>query len=623
MSAYIKTRRVGMAMVVAVVAAIALPGAAAGAGETYTVVQCHPENLSTDDAEISGDNRAYGVFKACADPAAESSIRIISRFGASNGSVGSVRWVAPEETGFVYVRAEAKLRRGSGHFSRVFMADSAGRETERIAFGDNSAGSFHGEEWRGSGQAQFVAALGCDERSGCPTDENAKTWIRGVRMELADYADPLVFVSGSLVAAGWKRGDHVLDFDSSDAGSGLALLSTSVNGSPVKTIEGACDGVIDGADLASRLVPCSEAVRGNVAPSTAEAPFHDGINTLEICGTDFAGNQTCDVRQVQVDNAGPALRFANGQDPEDPELIRAPVSDVHSGVSAGEISYRAAGETVWRPLETVLADGELQARVDSTAVPPGTYEFRAVGTDIAGNQVETTLREDGLEKQLEFPLKAGVVLDAALAEGGSKRATIDYGRRSEVEGILRDASGEPLPAQEIVVTEFFGEGALIRERVSRVQTDERGRWDSKLPPGPSRTVSATYEGTQRYLPETTSGGRLAVRTKATFRPSRRALLEGERVVFRGKLGRLGARVPNGGKLLELQVKQDRKQWQTVGEGFRSRSSGRFAMGYRFGRFYATDVRFKFRVKVAREADWPYKAPARSKARTVTVKDRDG
>ncbi|MDQ3759609.1 MAG: carboxypeptidase-like regulatory domain-containing protein, partial [Actinomycetota bacterium] len=550
-------------------------------------------------------------------------IRINSRFGAANGTVGLVRWVAPPETGFVYVRSEAKLRRGSGHFSRIFMADAEGRETERIATGDNSAGAFRAEEWRGTRQEQFVAALGCDERSGCPVDEAAKTWVRSVRMELADYADPEVSTSGSLVEPGWKRGEHALSFSSTDVGSGLASLDVTVNGSSLSAIAGDCSGEIAGTNLASRLVPCSEAARGNVAPSTASLPFHDGSNLLETCGTDFAGNRTCKTRQVQVDNTAPALRFTDAQDPEDPELIRAPVSDTYSGVANGAIYYRAAGATIWQPLETVLVGNELQARVDSTAVPPGTYEFRAVASDVAGNPTETTLREDGLEKQLEFPLKAGVILDAALAEGGSRRATIDYGRRSETKGILRDASGEPLQGQEIVVTEFFGEGALIRERVSRVLTDERGRWRSMLPPGPSRTVSATYEGTQRYLPETTSGGRLAVRTKATFRPSRRALPEGERVVFRGRLGRLGARVPNGGKLLELQVKQDRKQFQTVGEGFRSRSNGRFAMAYRFGRFYSDDVRFKFRVKVAREADWPYKAPVRSNARTVTVKDRDG
>ena len=249
------------------------------------------------------------------------------------------------------------------------------------------------------------------------------------------------------------------------------------------------------------------------------------------------------------------------------------------------------------------------------------YEFRAVVTDNAGNQAETTQREDGREMALPFPLKSGVDLSAALEPGGAKRTTIPYGRRSRVAGVLREASGDPIAGQEIVIEEYFGDGALIRERITRVQTDGRGRWTSKLPAGPSRRVTATYAGTQRYLSEATLGGRLAVRTKASLRTSKARVPEGGKVMFRGKLGRLGARIPAGGKLLELQVKQDRHTYQTVGEGFRSKPNGSYKVPYRFGRFYQYDVRFKFRVKVAREADWPYKAPVRSRGRTVTVLDR--
>ena len=290
-------------------------------------------------------------------------------------------------------------------------------------------------------------------------------------------------------------------------------------------------------------------------------------------------------------------------------------------MAGGQLFYRAEGEGIWQPLETVLAGGELQARVDSTSVPAGIYEFRAVVTDNAGNQAETTQREDGREMALPFPLKSGVDLSAALEPGGAKRTTIPYGRRSRVAGVLREASGDPIAGQEIVIEEYFGDGALIRERITRVRTDGRGRWTSKLPAGPSRRVTATYAGTQRYLSEATLGGRLAVRTKASLRTSKARVPEGGKVMFRGKLGRLGARIPAGGKLLELQVKQDRHTYQTVGEGFRSKPNGSYKVPYRFGRFYQYDVRFKFRVKVAREADWPYKAPVRSRGRTVTVLDR--
>ena len=58
---------------------------------------------------------------------------------------------------------------------------------------------------------------------------------------------------------------------------------------------------------------------------------------------------------------------------------------------------------------------------------------------------------------LTFPLKSGVTLRAHLP-GGAHRLTLGYGRPSSVSGVLRDASGEPLPDQDVTVTEYFGEG---------------------------------------------------------------------------------------------------------------------------------------------------------------------
>ncbi len=605
----------------AITASLLLPQAALSAGATYDVVQCHPLNRSHADAQLH-EPRPYGITTACAEAASENAIQINNRLRAEKGREGSVRWIAPEATGFVGIRVEAKLRRAAGHYARLFMADEFGREVRRIATGDGSPGAFHVESWDGARQAQLVAVLGCDEDKGCDESNAAKTWVRSVRMTLADYADPEVAVSGSLLGGGWRRGEQVVDYSVDDVGSGARELFIRVNGVEITRTAGTCDGVIPGSAQAATLGPCEpEITTQTVSASTLAAPFRDGNNTVSVCASDFAGNETCEVRAVQVDNGTPTLGFTNAQDPADPELIHAVVSDAHSGVEGGQIFYRAEGAATWIPLDTVLTGGELQARVDSTSVLPGIYEFRALATDVAGNVVETTRRQDGLQMRLEFPLKAGVDLTAVLEPGGSKRMTIRYGKRSRVAGILREASGKPIPDQEVVVTEFFGEGALIRERITNVQTDDRGHWHTRLPAGPSRRVTATYAGTQRYLSTQALGGRLAVRTKASLRTSKSRVPEGGRVVFRGKLGRLGARIPTGGKLLELQVKQDKNTYQTVGQGFRSKPSGRYRIAYRFGRFYQYDVRFRFRVKVAREADWPYKAPVRSRARAITVLDR--
>jgi hypothetical protein len=218
---------------------------------------------------------------------------------------------------------------------------------------------------------------------------------------------------------------------------------------------------------------------------------------------------------------------------------------------------------------------------------------------------------------LTFPLKSGVQLQGHFS-GGSHRLTVGYGRPSKVSGTLRDASGQPLADQDVTVTEDFGDGALIDTRERTVRTDSDGRWKERLPGGPSRTVSATYEGTRRYLPDATTAGALGVKTKASLHISSHRVHEGHRVAFKGRIGHLAARIPAGGKLVELEVK-DGHSWHTVRHPFYTRANGKYRLRYRFARFYESNVRYRFRVRVIRERNWPYKAPVSSRVRKLVVK----
>jgi hypothetical protein len=172
----------------------------------------------------------------------------------------------------------------------------------------------------------------------------------------------------------------------------------------------------------------------------------------------------------------------------------------------------------------------------------------------------------------------------------------------------------------VTVTEYFGDGALSDRRIRTVRTDAQGHWKERLPGGPSRGIVASYAGTRRYLPDGARVGRLQVKTKATLRLSRRKVVEGRRVAFKGRVGHLAARIPSGGKLVELEVK-DGRDWQTVRHPFYTRPDGRYRLHYRFARFYTRNVRYRFRVRVLREHDWPYKAPASSRVRQLLVKAR--
>ncbi len=592
---------------------------AEGAGSTYRVLQCDPLNVGSADAQ-SREVHPYNVARHCSDP--DRALEVTDVWRADQGDEGSFTWSAPAQTGIVGVHAEAKLRRDNGHKARLYMADGQHRQTFVVANGDDSGGVFRGQSWQGPPQDEFVAALRCEDAGGCPASGDAKTYVRSVKLTVADFSDPTLSVGGALAASGWHRGSQLLSFSGDDQGSGLERLDVRVNGSELGSPEqGACPGVIPATHTAARLRPCTGGISGSVYPSSSDLPFHDGDNTLSVCADDFAGNGTCDTRTVAVDNTPPTLVFASQQNPGDPELIRALVGDPTSGVSTGQILYRPAGAGDWTPLPTRIVDGELRARVDSTAVPAGSYEFAAQAADVAGNATVTTLREDGLPMVLDFPLKGRVQLTAALAHGGSRREVIPYGRRSSVRGHLRDARGHAVRGQKLTVVEHYGQGALIRKRISHVRTNRHGHWGLRLPAGPSRRVSVAYAGTRRYLDANARGGHLVVKSKATLRPSRRHVPEKKRVVFRGHIAHKGARIPNGGKLLELQVRSAPKTWHTVKEGFRTRPNGHYRIGYKFQPIYCYDVRYRFRVKVAREGDWPYKAPSTSKTKRVTVLDR--
>ena len=245
----------------------------------------------------------------------------------------------------------------------------------------------------------------------------------------------------------------------------------------------------------------------------------------------------------------------------------------------------------------------------------------ATATDVAGNTSQTTLREDGSPMTLEFPLKSGVDLNAHIEPGGSNRTLLRYGKRARVTGRLLDAAGQPLADKPVVVDEDFGEGALIDHRVRTVMTDAAGRWSSKLPAGPNRSVSVAYEGDQRYLDTSLDAGRLVVRTGAKLGLTRRHVPEGNSTTFTGRVERLGARVPTRGKLVQIQYQDPTtRRWATVRNPFRTGSDGRFRFKYGFGTHYVQDVSIRFRLKVPSEQGWPYRG-TQSGARRVIVEAR--
>lgn len=589
---------------------IAVPSArAVGAG--YYVSQCHDFFRATPDI---GEDAGGQYLKQNKCTGGDARLEITNTGPAVINQGAQYTMTAPPGTSIVEVHLDANLRRGSGHHAQIGVWN--GSSVIPLVTGPDANPSWQHYAFGGLNHPQLVLRLYCTNGN-CPADAQAHLYARNITLLLADNADPSIGgVGGSLLDGGWRRGTQSLAAGASDAGGGISVLRGAVNGAVVAS-GGTCNTGGLGFPYSGPIIPCGAEASFSQALDSAAAPFRDGANTVRVTASDYPGNNSPVVeRTVMVDNAAPTLAFTNTQDPNSPETIRAPVSDQHSGVATAQISMRAVGEEEWRSLETKLVDGEARAQVDSLALPAGDYEFRATASDAAGNTAETTKRSNGEPMRLSLPLRAPVELRAHLNRGGSKSQLVRYGTAAKAKGVLLDDAGKPIADQEVRIVENFGAGALLRERVSEATTDEKGKWRSKVPAGPSRDVRVIYPGTSKYAPAGKGVGTFQVRSRASLQTSHDTIAEGKTLRFKGRVRHFGARIPAGGKLVELQVRVKTGRWQTVGQAFRTNEKGAYRRSYRFGSHYAQDALFRFRLKVNRESNWPYKRTSTAQRKVV-------
>jgi hypothetical protein len=343
-----------------------------------------------------------------------------------------------------------------------------------------------------------------------------------------------------------------------------------------------------------------------------------GVHRLSFYGCDVAGNVADgqagapgpEQTTVKIDEDPPAVAFAARQDPAAPEQIEATVADPLSGPSGqhGSIAVRPLGSGArFEELPTEVAAGHLTAHWESDSYPPGNYEFRATGYDLAGNAASATLRGDGAKMVLPSPLKTPVTISSGF--GGKPhswlaRKRVPYGRGVRYGGQLRTAAGTPVGGTEVTVTETFAAGSAPTSRATVVHTKADGTFSLRLAPGPSRQISASFAGSRTLTRTAGSSAQLAVRSAVRLRTSTAlARVGGAPVVFSGRVAHLGAEAPKG-KAVELQFRYPGAEWsefRTVATDAR----GRFRYAYRFSDDDSRGVRFQFRAVVPAQEDWPF------------------
>jgi hypothetical protein len=181
------------------------------------------------------------------------------------------------------------------------------------------------------------------------------------------------------------------------------------------------------------------------------------------------------------------------------------------------------------------------------------------------------------------------------------RREVRFAQRPTIRGTLTAPSGEPIAN----ATVFIGqqpEGHQWRLD-GAVRTDATGRFTYRPAARQSnrdlRVVYFPFSDSHEYV----ASGPLTLKVRAglTLRVSRRALRNGQRLVFSGKV--LGA-VPAAGVAITLQAKVGRHYRSFRQLRASSRTGGRLRTVYRFERTTST-VRYRFRLKLVRQAGLPY------------------
>lgn len=373
----------------------------------------------------------------------------------------------------------------------------------------------------------------------------------------------------------------------------------------------------------------------------------DGRHTLSYHAVDAAGNPSDKKSGAFKIDRTPPMGVFESTDAADPQRLVVSASDATSGVDGGWIEYRRDGAGGFTRLATSVDGDRMSARVDDSALSPGRYEFRAVVKDVAGNEAIVGRRADGSAMELGLPVREGTRVEIAAdrkpkacAQRKPRRAT-QKGRKPKRKASARcrkpkaGTAGGPIAAAPGTALKLVGrltrggdvpvagaevtvEGQLrsggVFARIGTTRADAQGRLSFTLPPGPSRTVRFSYDGSNTLRPSSVN---VLTRVRATVRlkVSRRRLLNGQSVQFRGQLP--GKPLPAGGKLVALQARVGR-QWRTFATP-RAKANGTFKHRYRFTA--TTGLRrYVFRALVSREAAYSYETGASRKV-YVTVRGR--
>jgi hypothetical protein len=195
-----------------------------------------------------------------------------------------------------------------------------------------------------------------------------------------------------------------------------------------------------------------------------------------------------------------------------------------------------------------------------------------------------------------------------------------YGHPVTIHGLYTTAQGVPIADERVQILAAPDDGFYDFSRVATATTAADGSWTATLPPGPSRIIRATTDGSGTILP---SSGQVTAVVPAMIKLLKvwpRHVAWGGTVHLVGQL--LGGYLPPGGALVRLRIGYE-STFNTYGVEEHVSGDGRFATVASFGPGDPSIFRtYWFQIASLPMGDYPY-APAASQRVPVIVGGRPG
>ncbi|MHA7208373.1 Ig-like domain-containing protein [Arthrobacter sp. MDT1-65] len=171
--------------------------------------------------------------------------------------------------------------------------------------------------------------------------------------------------------------------DPGEVQRGTVILATALSGSGTRNYSVRVEYSPAGADRWSALCTNLVAPYDCAWNTTGFANDYYDLRAVATSGNTTVHSET--LSDILTDNSPPSVSVADPGTPlSGTRTLTATAVDAHSGIAQTQIQYARSGTTTWTTV-CAVDTAPYSCRLDTTTLPYGTYGFRAIATDAAGN----------------------------------------------------------------------------------------------------------------------------------------------------------------------------------------------------------------------------------------------